>query len=184
MTTRLLILLPFLLITIHAVGQISLPTSVFHKYTQLFKYDDQFRNFAETTEKDFVMEIFHDSTVKITEYTCSYLDSHNSLLRFTYIGKYKLANDTLRINYLTHKCELRHKSSPINGVERTSPSDSFFFYPPSTYVFNHDLLTSTDDNSLALTRANPSKARELDTKFNSWDKSNAAEKKIRRLTKN
>jgi hypothetical protein len=164
MITRLLILLIIIFAGLHSTGQISLATKVFHKHLQTC-------HVVGTTEEDFVVELFSDSTIKISIYQSDYRDRYTSILRDNYFGKYILCGDTMKIKYLSINSEVKSKiKKQTTNSLYIKPVKSLVFYPTTIFLFGDNFIQATDQLLPRLSLSTFILANQLDYKFCNWDK--------------
>lgn len=155
MTSRLAIFL--LLLTNKFCIQAQTPSSVFHSHVQTCHY-------IGTTEQDFVIELFNDSTIKISLYTSRFVDQYNSVLRYTFLGKYLLANDTIKVTFLTKNSECKYKQKKSNTFNLT------FEYPTSIFILNSTTISSNGGIFPTLKKSTSLISNQLDLEFKTWGK--------------
>ncbi len=162
MKFRLLILSSLLSITVCSNGQVNDSIKTFHKHTQSC-------HFVGTTEKDYVIELFPDSLVKISEYTSSYRDQYKSVIRTVYSGIYAINHDTVRIKYLTHNTEIKNKSLTITRASYAKPLNDFVLYPSSTFILKDSQIAPIDFLFEKLPLAKHDIANQLSDRFQNWE---------------
>jgi hypothetical protein len=161
MKVHLLILFFFLSIGVSSHEQVNDEVTTFHKHTQTCHY-------IGTTEKDYVIELFPDSLIKISEYTSSYRDQYNSVIRTIYSGIYRIYHDTVRIKYLTHNTEVKNKSLSALPASYTKPLNDFVLYPSSIFILKDSQIIPTDYLFETLPVSKHAIANQLKYKFQSW----------------
>lgn len=154
MIRSLLILLLLYFNKLFAQAQIA--SSVFHSHIQTCHY-------VGTTEQDFVIELFDDSTIKISIYTTRFVDQYNSVLRYTYLGKYYLAEDTIKVTFLTKNSEYKDKQ------KKSKTFNAILEYPTSTFILNSNTILSSDRIFPTLKKTTSLISNQLDLEFKTWD---------------
>jgi len=157
------ILFTLLLVGLRSFEQLSSPVKTFHAHTNICHY-------VGSIEEDFIIELFNDSTIKISRYRTSYVDAYNSVLRLTYSGTYTIDNDTLRIKYLAHCSEVKYKVLPAVLSPNSKESVKFVLLPSSTFIVKNDLAEATDNLFPVLLTSTHRIVDLLDYTFDYWDR--------------
>jgi len=71
------------------------------KSCKLFHNHQQLCHLVGTSETDFVIQLFNDSTIKYIIYRTSYLDGYNEISKETHTGKYFQIKDTINTKYFS-----------------------------------------------------------------------------------
>jgi hypothetical protein len=171
MTIRL-ILLTLFSFTLHwSTGQI-IPT------TQAFHARDQICNYVGSTNYDLVLEIFKDSTIRVSIYTSSLIDLYNSVVLQTYFGAVTSRGDTINVRYLTNKSEIKNKNQKKIFATEQVKMDKSVGYPCNTFILNDSYILAVDRLFPRLIKTDLSTIKQLADEFKNWDKKNSSSKKI------
>jgi hypothetical protein len=176
MAIRLTISLIFLLTQLCSNGQVSLPIKAFQKHLQTC-------HFVGTTEEDFIIVLYSDSTITATKYTSSYRDQYNSVLRQVYTGTYKSANNIIKVIFTAHNSETKSKTKKISSANYANWTDTIVQYPSSTYVINENGISPDNSFFPILSSCTVANIIQLDSTFNNWDKNIVYKKEVFGLSK-
>ncbi len=124
----LFLILFFYLNSSLVLGQNKLPSTVFHKHIQTCHY-------IGTTEDDYVIKLYSDSTIEIARFTSSYWVLYKSVIEIIYSGKYLKNGDSVLVTYSGQSQNIRHKNPPATKISKESP-DLFVKYPPPVFLLS------------------------------------------------
>ena len=169
MRNHLIILFLYLLSACYAAAQtMKTPIQVFYGHFQSC-------HIVGTTEEDIVMELFDDSTLKISTYRTNYIDQHSSVLRETFIGKYKSNNNTIEVKYIAQSVDCKSKPEnrqtifgirPYLGIPNLAAR-----WPSSVFHLQSNSVLSKDNSFPELKETTAAISSQLESKFDSWDRS-------------
>jgi hypothetical protein len=151
-----------LLLSFIAPAQDEIPIRVFHKHIQICQY-------VGTTEEDYTIELFSDSTVKLNLYRSNYRDQYDALVKETYFGKYVSIGDTIKVSELLSSIEKKCKRPLKLEADNKHP---LVLRRLSNIVFvvQGNLLLADDVSWSGLCRSSASQALMLANRFNEWGK--------------
>jgi hypothetical protein len=162
MKYELFLLINLCIACLRGTSQSVTPISVFHEHTQAC-------HFTGTSEKDEVLELFNDSTIKISLYQSDFSGEYNSVVRNVYTGRFSRSSDTLFIVYTNNSTDVKSRKTakfplPVNKVD-----GNIVFYPAATILISDEKVTGLD-KPLTLNRSSAGKADQLNSLFKLWDK--------------
>ena len=167
MTIRVTISVIFVLVQLISNGQILLPIKTFHKHIQTCHY-------VGTTEEDFFIVLYSDSTIQATKYTTAYYDQYGTILKLVYSGRYEHLGDTIKAIFSSHNSEIKSRtkkpSNYANWINYANRINILAQYPTSTYVLIENKIVSDNDFFPPLSRCAVVDSIQLDSKFRAWDK--------------
>jgi hypothetical protein len=167
MTMRITILILILLTRQSAFGQNVVPVKVFHKHVQTCHY-------VGTTEEDFVIALYRDSTIKVTKYISNYSDGYRSVLKQEFEGKFVALADTILVEFSKKSATIKKNPGKYGSAIYATHDNKFYQtpyqYPPNKYVLKQNEIISLDNLLPGLDSTTIVNIVLLDTQFNSWDK--------------
>ena len=144
-------------------AQSNIPTKAFHKHIQTC-------NFIGTTEEDFVIVLYGDTTIKITKYTSSYRDQYSTVARQVYSGTFLSNGDTIRVAFKSNNSDAKSRIKKTSSATYTNRSVIPVQYPSTKYVIKENEILSVDYLFPRLSIVTISNIILLDSEFNNWDK--------------
>ena len=176
MNLRFLISSIIVLASFTGMTQTALPSKVFHKHIQTCHY-------VGTTEEDYTVELWVDSTIRITRYSSNFRDQYNSTLRLTYEGKWSLSGDTLTVTYTNSNSKRNNKGQSPKIISQAKITSLDLPYPPTSFVLQNNSISPSNGAFPTLEPSTLAMVLILESKFANLTKPDAKKKTFELLNR-
>lgn len=135
---------------------------------QAYYLHSQLCNVVGTTEEDFSIEFFDDSTVQVSCYLSSYHDQYISVTRTASFGKYSIVEDTIRITYFNQPISTKYRNKSAGAIPLIKNEQDRILYPSNVFILNQNIIIPLGLFFSTTKKAGPEKLRKLEYEFENW----------------
>ncbi len=125
-------------------------------------------HFNATTETNYSIILFSDSTIRITKFIETFCDKSISVLKLEVSGVYISSGDTLYVSFFSRNSE--HMGKYIIPFSNSIDNDLFLQNPSRIYILTNNFIAPLETNFPRLKKTTIDFLSSIDRKYNNLNK--------------